>query len=295
MPAALLNIAALSRRTGVAADTLRKWEQRYGVLRPERTAGGQRRYSEADVQRVEWLRDRINDGWRIGEAARVLDGAETAALDDPAELRESLIAAVQATEPQTCRCDARSGVLRPAARAGADGRRYTRLALGRRGLASRRAVDRPGARDLGEGPPAPGEAPGGRSGWSARHGRAGVRAGRAARHRTDDARRHAPRGRLACRVPRRGYPGRGGARVRGRDRGDRALHQRGPRRIRPDTSRWRSRRSRDRAASSWCSGEPQSTHESRAGSRRSTPTASSTSPSHACAASPPPASGGCGE
>ena len=46
MTAALLNIAALSRRTGVAPDTLRKWEQRYGVLRPVRTAGGQRRYSE---------------------------------------------------------------------------------------------------------------------------------------------------------------------------------------------------------------------------------------------------------
>ena len=66
MSAALLNITALSRRTGVAPDTLRKWEQRYGVLRPVRTAGGQRRYSESDVQRVEWLRDRIRDGWRIG-------------------------------------------------------------------------------------------------------------------------------------------------------------------------------------------------------------------------------------
>ena len=59
MPAPLLNIAALSRRTGIAPDTLRKWELRYGVLRPVRTAGGQRRYSELDVQRVEWLRDRI--------------------------------------------------------------------------------------------------------------------------------------------------------------------------------------------------------------------------------------------
>ena len=47
-----LNIAALSRRTGVAPDTLRKWEQRYGVLRPSRTPGGQRRYSEDDVSRV---------------------------------------------------------------------------------------------------------------------------------------------------------------------------------------------------------------------------------------------------
>ena len=99
MTAALLNIAALSRRTGVAPDTLRKWEQRYGVLRPVRTAGGQRRYSEMDVQRVEWLRDRIRDGWRIGEAARVLDEARSVALDDPAELRDALIASIAEQRP----------------------------------------------------------------------------------------------------------------------------------------------------------------------------------------------------
>ena len=90
----LLNIAAIARRTGVAPDTLRKWETRYGVLRPARTAGGQRRYDETDVQRVEWLRDRIAEGWRIGEAARMLD-AETTALDDPIELRDALIAAIR--------------------------------------------------------------------------------------------------------------------------------------------------------------------------------------------------------
>ena len=98
MPAALLNIAALSRRTGVAPDTLRKWEQRYGVLRPVRTAGGQRRYSETDVQRVEWLRDRIRDGWRIGEAARVLDEASAAALDDPTQLRDALVESIVAND-----------------------------------------------------------------------------------------------------------------------------------------------------------------------------------------------------
>ena len=90
----LLNIAAIARRTGVAPDTLRKWENRYGVLRPARTAGGQRRYDEADVQRVEWLRDRIAEGWRIGEAARMLD-AEALALDDPVELRDVLIAGIR--------------------------------------------------------------------------------------------------------------------------------------------------------------------------------------------------------
>ena len=100
MAALLLNIAALTRRTGVAADTLRKWEQRYGVLQPMRTAGGQRRYTELDVQRVEWLRDRIAEGWRIGEAARVLDEADTVALDRPDDLRQGLIDAVHTTNPQ---------------------------------------------------------------------------------------------------------------------------------------------------------------------------------------------------
>lgn len=99
MTAPLLNIAALSRRTGVAPDTLRKWEQRYGVLRPARTEGGQRRYDETDVQRVEWLRDRIREGWRIGEAARVIDEAGSAAFDEPEELRDALIASVRDSEP----------------------------------------------------------------------------------------------------------------------------------------------------------------------------------------------------
>ena len=96
----LLNIAAIARRTGVAPDTLRKWETRYGVLRPARTAGGQRRYDETDLQRVEWLRDRIAEGWRIGEAARMLD-AETTALDDPIELRDALIAAIRDVDVPT--------------------------------------------------------------------------------------------------------------------------------------------------------------------------------------------------
>lgn len=96
-----LNIAALSRRTGVAPDTLRKWEQRYGVLEPARTAGGQRRYTERDLQRVEWLRDRLLEGWRIGEAARVLQGTTAPPLSDPAELRDALVAAAVGDDPAT--------------------------------------------------------------------------------------------------------------------------------------------------------------------------------------------------
>lgn len=74
-----LNIAALTQRTGVPSDTIRKWEQRYGVLHPVRTPGGQRRYSELDVARVEWLKERIHEGYRIGEAAALLGGGDQVA------------------------------------------------------------------------------------------------------------------------------------------------------------------------------------------------------------------------
>jgi DNA-binding transcriptional MerR regulator len=97
--ATTLNIAALSRRTGVAPDTLRKWEQRYGILNPERTAGGQRRYSERDIARVEWLRDRLREGYRISEAASILGGADAEPATDPAELSDLLLKALSANDP----------------------------------------------------------------------------------------------------------------------------------------------------------------------------------------------------
>jgi MerR family transcriptional regulator, light-induced transcriptional regulator len=87
-----LNIAALTQRTGVPSDTIRKWEQRYGVLHPERTAGGQRRYSELDVARVEWLKERIHEGYRIGEAAALLGAGDQVARTVD-ELRNAIVAA----------------------------------------------------------------------------------------------------------------------------------------------------------------------------------------------------------
>ena len=93
-----LNIAAVARRTGIGADTLRKWERRYGVLRPSRTSGGQRRYDERDVARVEWLRDRLSEGFRIGEAAALLETDHASAESSPTGLRDAIVAAVAETD-----------------------------------------------------------------------------------------------------------------------------------------------------------------------------------------------------
>lgn len=94
-----LNIAAVAARTGVAADTLRKWEHRYGILRPTRSPGGQRRYDERDVARVEWLKARLDEGLRIGEAAALLGGGPEPSARNAAELREAMIAAASEPDP----------------------------------------------------------------------------------------------------------------------------------------------------------------------------------------------------
>jgi methanogenic corrinoid protein MtbC1 len=93
-----LNIAAVARRTGVAADTLRKWEQRYGVLRPMRSSGGQRRYNEVDVGRVEWLKERLSEGYRIGEAAAMIGDESVEAPRTPAKLRDALYDSIARTD-----------------------------------------------------------------------------------------------------------------------------------------------------------------------------------------------------
>jgi AraC family transcriptional regulator of adaptative response / DNA-3-methyladenine glycosylase II len=67
-----MSIGALASRTGVPVDTLRAWERRYGVLRPWRTEGGQRRYGNADIERVLWLAARCAEGQRISDAVTAL-------------------------------------------------------------------------------------------------------------------------------------------------------------------------------------------------------------------------------
>ena len=45
-----LAIKDIAAQTGIAAGTIRMWEQRYGFPSPERTASGYRRYCEQDVE-----------------------------------------------------------------------------------------------------------------------------------------------------------------------------------------------------------------------------------------------------
>jgi MerR family transcriptional regulator, light-induced transcriptional regulator len=64
-----MRIGAVARRTGVAVATLRAWEVRYGLLRPSRTDGGHRLYTEDDVDRVLAVLRLTAQGWSVSTAA----------------------------------------------------------------------------------------------------------------------------------------------------------------------------------------------------------------------------------
>src|SRR4051812_6675490 len=85
-----MRIGDVAGRVGMSVSTLRAWERRYGVLRPERTVGGHRVYREEDVDRVRTIQARIAAGWTVAAAAETLtDRALTVSdvIDDVVVLR----------------------------------------------------------------------------------------------------------------------------------------------------------------------------------------------------------------
>lgn len=80
----LLRIGELSRRVGVSPELLRAWETRYGLLRPSRSAGGFRLYSDEDEARVRLMRAHQEQGLSAAEAARLAAAGEPGAAPEPA-------------------------------------------------------------------------------------------------------------------------------------------------------------------------------------------------------------------
>lgn len=64
-----LTVAAVARRLGVAPATLRTWDRRYGVGPSGHEAGAHRRYTAADLARLEHMRSLVHAGVPLAAAA----------------------------------------------------------------------------------------------------------------------------------------------------------------------------------------------------------------------------------
>jgi MerR family transcriptional regulator, light-induced transcriptional regulator len=73
--AAWLSIGALSRATGVAVETIRTWEARYGFPRPERKPSGHRVYPLSTVPRLRRIAQALALGHRAAQVVPASDAA----------------------------------------------------------------------------------------------------------------------------------------------------------------------------------------------------------------------------
>src|SRR6478672_5236735 len=69
----IYSIGALSRMLGVTPATLRSWEDRYGVVVPERSSGSQRLYSRDDLDQLVFVCDQMKNGLSAADAHRALE------------------------------------------------------------------------------------------------------------------------------------------------------------------------------------------------------------------------------
>jgi DNA-binding transcriptional MerR regulator/methylmalonyl-CoA mutase cobalamin-binding subunit len=61
----------VTRRTGLSADLLRAWERRHEVVKPSRSEGGRRLYSDQDIERLRLLYRATLAGRNIGQVAEL--------------------------------------------------------------------------------------------------------------------------------------------------------------------------------------------------------------------------------
>jgi len=67
------NIKAIAQMTGLLPVTLRAWERRYGLPKPQRGEQGYRLYSEEDLKTLQWLKAQVDAGMSISRAVQYLN------------------------------------------------------------------------------------------------------------------------------------------------------------------------------------------------------------------------------
>jgi len=80
----MYTVGRAAELTGIPRDTLRKWESRYGVVRPARSDGGYRLYDDAALRRLVAMRDLVDAGWAPRAAAAQVVAHPGAGGSEPA-------------------------------------------------------------------------------------------------------------------------------------------------------------------------------------------------------------------
>lgn len=70
-------IKTVTTQTGIRAVTIRAWENRYGLLHPQRSDNRYRLYSDRDVATLRWVKSQVDQGISISNVVRDLNSILT--------------------------------------------------------------------------------------------------------------------------------------------------------------------------------------------------------------------------
>ncbi|WP_435930287.1 MerR family transcriptional regulator [Dryocola sp. BD613] len=100
---AFYSIGEVAERCAINPVTLRAWQRRYGLLKPQRSEGGHRQFDEEDIQRIEEIKRWIKSGVPVSKVRALLEGSRAAVHDDWTALQEDMMAALRFVHPAKLR------------------------------------------------------------------------------------------------------------------------------------------------------------------------------------------------
>jgi len=69
-------VRTVAQLTGVSKRRIRAWEEQYHLLQPDRTEGGHRLYIENDIERISYIKKRVDMGLSLKGIQRLLENDE---------------------------------------------------------------------------------------------------------------------------------------------------------------------------------------------------------------------------
>lgn len=92
---ALYTIGEVALLCDINPVTLRAWQRRYGLLKPQRTDGGHRLFNDADIDRIREIKRWINNGVQVSKVKTLLSNESIDAHNGWREQQETLLSYLQ--------------------------------------------------------------------------------------------------------------------------------------------------------------------------------------------------------
>lgn len=96
---AFYSIGDVAERCGINPVTLRAWQRRYGLLKPQRSEGGHRQFDDDDILRIEEIKRWIERGVPVGKVKALLDQDKVPEPGDWRTLQEEMMGMLRQVSP----------------------------------------------------------------------------------------------------------------------------------------------------------------------------------------------------